>query len=282
MTRYVIAGAGGMLGYELRAALDGRDVTALTRSQLDVTDRDAVLRAVEGADVVINAAAYTHVDEAEQRESEARAINAIGAANLAEAAARNSARLVQVSTDYVFRGDAVVPYSESAPRDPLSAYGRTKAEGELLALAANPNRTYIVRTAWLYGARGSNFPKTMLRLARERDELSVVDDQYGQPTWAADVAAQIVLLLDANPAGTIYHATNSGVASWFTFAQTLFRLMGLDPDRVRPTDSSSFSRPAPRPAYSVLSHEAWHESELPQPRNWDEALAAAAKLGAFE
>jgi dTDP-4-dehydrorhamnose reductase len=282
VTRYLIAGAGGMLGHELRAALNGRDVTSLTRSELDITDRDSVLRALDGVDVVINAAAYTKVDDAESNESEARAINAVGAANLAEAAARNSAKFVQVSTDYVFRGDATAPYSESAARDPLSAYGRTKAEGELLALDANPGRTYIVRTAWLYGSHGSSFPKTMLRLARERDELSVVDDQLGQPTWAADVAAQIVLLLDANPPGTIYHATNSGVASWFTFAQTLFRLTGLDPDRVRPTDSSSFSRPAPRPAYSVLSHEAWRESALPELRNWEEALTAAVGDGAFE
>ena len=175
--------------------------------------------------------------------------------------------------DYVFDGTATTPYREDAALQPVSAYGRTKAAGERLALEANPGRTHIVRAAWLYGAHGPNFAKTMLRLASERDEITVVDDQVGQPTWTLDLARQIVALLDSKaPAGT-YHATNSGQASWFEFARAIFKAAGLDPARVKPTDSSRFVRPAPRPAYSVLGHDAWRRAGLTPMRSWDEALA---------
>ncbi len=280
MTRYLIAGAGGMLGHDLRAALVGRDVVALGRSELDITDAAAVADAVRGVDVVINAAAYTAVDAAEEHEDDASAINATGAGNLARAAAGAGARLVQVSTDYVFRGDATSPYPEDAPLDPLGAYGRTKAAGERLVREAHP-APHIVRTAWLYGEHGASFPRTMLRLASERDTVSVVTDQVGQPTWTGDLAAAIVALLDADaPAGT-YHGTNGGQASWFDFARAVFELAGLDPERVLPTDSASFVRPAPRPSYSVLAHGAWARAGLAEPRHWREALEAAWEAGAL-
>lgn len=276
---YLITGAAGMLGQDLQRVLDGRPVTALGRDQLDVTDLEAVRRAASGHDVIINAAAYTKVDDAEEHEDIAHAVNAIGAGNLATAAAENNARLVQVSTDYVFNGHADSPYSEDTPLDPISAYGRTKADGERRAFAANPGATYVVRTAWLYGAGGPNFAKTMLRLAAGHDTVSVVDDQLGQPTWTADLAAQIVMLLDANAPAGVYHATNAGQTSWYHFARAVFEEAGLDPERVKPTDSSTFVRPAPRPSYSVLGHGTWGKVGLTPLRGWREALADAAAQG---
>lgn len=280
MSRILLAGAHGMLGTDLVTALQGRDLVALGRAELDVTDADAVLAAAEGADVVIDAAAYTKVDDAETHEEEARAVNAAGAGNLAAAAARHGARFVLYSTDYVFDGTATEPYPEDAPRNPVSAYGRTKAEGEELALNANP-RTYLLRTAWLYGAAGASFPRTMLRLAAERDTVSVVTDQVGQPTWTGDLAAQTVALLDSGAAPGIYHATNSGSATWFELAKAVFEEAGLDPARVLPTDSTTFVRPAPRPAYSVLGHGSWQRAGLPPMRPWSEALHDAIATGAF-
>ena len=282
MTRYLITGASGMLGHDLATALDGREVTGLSRSDLDVTDLDAVRRAIAGYDVVINAAAYTKVDDAESNEDAASLVNATGAANLARAAAETGATLVQVSTDYVFDGSATTPYPEDTPLNPVSAYGRTKADGERLVLELNRERTYIIRTAWLYGANGPNFAKTMLRLAAQRDEVTVVTDQLGQPTWTLDLAGQIVALLDSGAPFGIYHGTNSGQASWYDFARAVFRNAGLDPDRVKPTDSSAFVRPAPRPAYSVLGHEAWRNAGLEPLRDWDEALADAMNQGVVE
>ncbi|MEO7124051.1 MAG: dTDP-4-dehydrorhamnose reductase [Lacisediminihabitans sp.] len=277
--KYLITGASGMLGHDLQDALSGRDVTALARAELDVTDADAVMAAVEGHDVVINAAAYTKVDDAETHEDAAYAINATGAANLARAAAAHGAILVQVSTDYVFDGTATTPYAEDAPLNPVSAYGRTKAEGERLALEFNPHRTIIIRTAWLYGQHGPNFAKTMLRLAASHETVSVVTDQVGQPTWTLDLARQIVVMLDAGATSGVHNGTASGEASWYDFARAIFSACGLDPDRVRPTDSSQFVRPAPRPAYSVLSHASWRHMRLEPLRDWNEALASAAAHG---
>ena len=281
MTRYLVTGAGGMLGHDLERALAGREVTALTRAELDVTDAGAVLAAVAGHDVVFNAAAYTNVDGAETHEDEAFAINATGAENLARAAAGGGARFVTISTDYVFDGAGSAPYAEDSPRDPINAYGRSKAAGEELALAAHPDGTYVVRTAWLYGADGPNFAATMLRLAASNPTVSVVDDQFGQPTWTADLAAQLVGLVDADAPPGIYHGTNAGTTSWFGFARAVFEEAGLDPERVLPTDSASFVRPAPRPSYSVLGHAAWSRAGLQPMRPWREALAAAAASGAL-
>ena len=281
MTRYLITGAAGMLGRDLQAALAGRDVTAVDRTELDITDQAAVQAQVVGYDVVINAAAYTLVDDAETNEDAAYVINATGPRNLARAAAATGAKLVQISTDYVFDGSATAPYVENTEINPISAYGRTKAAGEAFVLQEHPAGSYIVRTAWLYGRHGPNIPKTMLKLAAARDTLSVVDDQVGQPTWTADLAAQIVTLLDSDAPAGIYHGTSSGVTSWFGFAQAVFDTAGLDPERVTPTDSSQFVRPAPRPSYSVLGHDAWAAAGLAPIRDWREALAAAAEQGIF-
>jgi len=282
MTRYLIAGAAGMLGRDLQDALAGRDVTAVDRGELDITDLAAVREAVAGYDVIINAAAYTAVDAAEEHEADAYLVNAIGPRNLAIGAAFVGAKLVQISTDYVFDGAGSAPYVEDTAIDPINAYGRTKAAGEQFVLTEHPAGSYIVRTAWLYGAHGPNFGRTMLTLAAGRDTVSVVADQFGQPTWTVDLAAQIVALLDADAPAGIYHGTNAGKTSWFGFAQAVFESAGLDPERVEPTDSTKFVRPAARPAYSVLGHDAWAAAGLTPMRDWRDALAAAARHGAFE
>ena len=281
--RYLVTGARGMLGSDLAAVLastEGADATLLSRADLDVTDRAAAIAAAAGHDVIVNTAAYTAVDAAEENESDAAAINALGAENLAVAAREAGARLVQVSTDYVFGGTATTPYAEDTAREPLGAYGRTKAEGERLALAAHPLGTSIVRTAWLYGEHGGNFAATMLKLAAGRPTVSVVDDQFGQPTWSLDLARQIVLLMESGAPAGIYHGTNSGEASWYEFARAIFAECGLDPDRVHRTDSAAFVRPAPRPSYSVLGHDRWRTVGLAPMRPWSEALRAAVAEGA--
>lgn len=269
-----------MLGADLSAVLADRDTTVLARADLDVTDAEAVRRAVDGHDVVINAAAYTRVDDAESHEDEARRVNAEAVGHLADAATATGARLVQFSTDYVFDGTATSPYAEDAPVHPVSAYGRTKAEGEALALSSPGS--YVIRTAWLYGAGGPNFAKTMRRLAGERDSVAVVTDQVGQPTWTVDLARQTVALLDSGAPGGVYHGTNSGQTSWFDFARAVLEEAGLDPAIITPTTGAEFVRPAPRPSYSVLGHDGWARAGLPPMRPWREALVEATASGATD
>jgi len=277
MSRWLVVGCDGMLGQDLVALLrespGAHEVTGVDRDVLDIIDPAACLAGVAGHDIVVNAAAWTAVDEAETHEAQAFAVNAVGAANLARACSASGARMVQVSTDYVFAGDATSPYAEDAPLAPRSAYGRTKAAGEWAVRTHLPTASWVVRTAWLYGAHGPNFVKTMARLAAERDTVSVVDDQRGQPTWTVDLAHAIVGLVEAEaPFGT-YHGTSSGETTWFGFAQEIFRLLGHDPARVLPTTSEAFVRPAPRPTYSVLGHEAWAHAGLAPIREWSHALA---------
>ncbi|MFC7431120.1 MULTISPECIES: dTDP-4-dehydrorhamnose reductase [unclassified Agrococcus] len=276
--RILLVGANGMLGQDLRAALAHHDVVAVGSRELDVRDAAACLAAADGVDAIVNASAYTAVDQAESDEDAAYAVNADGPANLAAAAAANGAVLVHVSTDYVFRGDATEPYAEDTPVDPVSAYGRTKAAGEARALAANAD-TIVVRTAWLYGPGGGSFASTMVRLAGERETLTVVDDQRGQPTTTHDLASRIAALLDGGVRSGIFHGTSSGETTWFGFARAIFEELGLDPERVQPTDSTAFARPAPRPAYSVLGHDAWTRAGIEPIGDWRAALAAAVARG---
>jgi dTDP-4-dehydrorhamnose reductase len=261
-----------MLATDVCAVLSEHDVTAVTRAQLDIEVADAVASAVRGHDVVINAAAYTKVDDAETHEEAAFRVNALGAQNLARASRVAGARLIHISTDYVFNGRAVAPYAEDTPRDPVSAYGRTKAAGEEFVLDEHGDGSAIVRTAWLYGVHGPNFVDTMLRLSRERETLQVVDDQHGQPPWSLDLAHQIRALIDAGVPAGIFHGTNAGETTWFGLARRAFELRGLDPERIQPTDSSSFVRPAPRPGYSVLGHDAWAHVGIEPMRDWNLAL----------
>lgn len=267
-----------MLGTDVRRTLDARGIghTAIDRVDLDLFDEAAVDDAVAGCDVVLNCAAWTAVDDAETHEDEAYRINAVAPGILARAAAVHGRRMVQVSTDYVFDGSASSPYDEDAPADPRSAYGRTKAAGEAAVREAAPDRHLVVRTAWLYGAHGPCFPRTIARVAQERGAVSVVDDQYGQPTWTVDVADLVVRLVRAEvPAGT-WHATSTGKTSWFEFARRVVASSGLSPDVVSPTDSAGFLRPAPRPAYSVLGHHKLHAHGIEPIGPWEQRWQRAA------
>ena len=281
--RALVAGAGGQLGTDLMDVL-GPSARGLTRADLDVTDgaavRDAVgdwalaTRDLTGRRVIFNAAAWTDVDGAEADEAGAYAANAAAPAHLALAAEAVGAVLVHVSTDYVFAGDATTPYDVTDPTAPRSAYGRTKLAGEQAVLATSP-ASYVVRTAWVYGATGRNFVKTIARLERERETLSVVDDQRGSPTWSSDLAAGLVELARSGAPGGVYHCTNAGDCTWYAFARAIFTELGADPERVRPCTTADFPRLAPRPAYSVLSDRAWRAAGLTPLRPWQEALAAA-------
>ncbi|WP_193786362.1 dTDP-4-dehydrorhamnose reductase [Actinoplanes friuliensis] len=274
--RWLVTGAGGMLGRDLRTVLaeaGETDVVAATRADLDVTDQSAVRAAVAGADVVLNTAAWTDVDGAETAEEAATAVNGHAVHTLAAAAGKH---LIHLSTDYVFAGDATAPYPEDAVPAPVNAYGRSKAIGEQAVLAAGG---YVVRTAWLYGAHGPNFVRTMLRLAAERDTLDVVDDQQGPPTWSYALARQLVDLAgaarDGRAAPGAYHGTAAGSTTWYGLARAVFEEAGLDPDRVRPTTSATFRRPAPRPSYSVLGHAAWSRSGVDPLPDWRSMLTSA-------
>ena len=270
--RWLVVGASGMLGKQLTELLSARDVRGIDLPDIDITDEGSVEAALKHADIVINCAAFTAVDDAETREAAAFTVNAVGPANLARACARNGSQLVQISTDYVFDGTASAPYSEDATPAPKSAYGRTKLAGEWAVRSLLPDASYILRTAWLYGAHGPNFVATMAKLEGLRDTLDVVDDQRGQPTWAGDLAQRIVATVDAGAPAGIYHATASGQTTWYGLARRVFELLGADPDRVRPTTTEKFPRPAPRPANSVLAHAGWVGTGLEPMRNWQTAL----------
>jgi dTDP-4-dehydrorhamnose reductase len=279
MSRWLVTGARGMLGSDLVTLLEdrGEAVTGLAHADLDVTEPAAVDSALRlyRPDVVVNCAAWTAVDDAEEREDQALLINGNGPANLASACGSAGARLVQVSTDYVFDGAAERPYAEGDPPAPGSAYGRTKLAGDNAVLAVLPDRGYVVRTSWLYGVHGPNFVRTMIRLEHQRPHVDVVDDQHGQPTWTMDVADRIIALTQSAAAAGIYHATSSGQTTWFDLAREVFRLLGADPARVRPTTTAALSRPAPRPAYSVLGHDGWARAGLAPLDGWQPMLARA-------
>lgn len=281
--RWLITGAGGQLGSDLVAVLSrGTDgsVAALTRHELDITDPVAVTAAMaeHRPDVVVNAAAYTAVDAAQTDEPAAYRVNAIGPGVLAAGAARSGARLIQVSTDYVFDGDAGRPYVPEDVPSPRSAYGRTKLAGERVVLDLLPDSGYVVRTAWVYGQVGSNFVKTMLRLERDRATVDVVDDQRGSPTWSRELAEGLAELGRSTAPPGLYHCTGGGDTTWCGLGQAIFAAVGADPARVRPVSTAQFPRPAARPRFSVLSNARWREAGLTPLRDWQAALAAALPL----
>jgi dTDP-4-dehydrorhamnose reductase len=257
----VVTGAAGMLGQDVVSAA-GDGVVALSRADLDVTDAGAAREALDGADVVINCAAWTDVDGAEEHAEEALAVNREGARNVAAAARR----VVYVSTDYVFDGAKRAPYVESDPTAPLQSYGRSKLAGELATAEENP-RHFIVRSSWLFGAGGGNFVETMLRLGRERDELRVVDDQVGCPTFTGHLAEAIVALARTEDYG-IHHLAGAGACSWYQFAREIFDRSGVE-CQVEPCTTDEYPLPARRPAWSVLGSERGRS--LPP---WQEGLDA--------
>jgi len=272
MNRWLVTGAGGMFGQDLVTCLerDGETVLALTRADLDITDQAAVTATVLGCgpDIVVNCAAWTAVDAAEAHEDGALEVNGGGARLVAQACAASGIRLIQISTDYVFAGDARRPYAEHDRCVPRTAYGRTKLAGERAVAELLPASGYILRTAWLYGAHGPNFVRTMIGLERNRAVVDVVDDQRGQPTWTMDVAGQVIALARSGAPAGVYHATSSGQTTWFGLASEIFRLLGADTARVRPVTSGAYPRPAPRPAYSVLGHGAWARAGIKPIPGW--------------
>lgn len=242
-----------------------------TKNNLDITDFKRVQKIVREIhpDIIINAAAFTNVDRAETEKELAFSINSIGQRNLAVAAEEIDARICYISTDYVFDGNAVEPYKEYSLVNPLGTYGYTKYAGEQLTQSLN-SKYYIVRTAWVYGEFGNNFVKTMLKLATEKDEIGVVHDQIGSPTYAVDLAEFIIELVQTNKYG-IYHCTNSGSCSWYEFAKAIFEEADIDIN-VIPLTSDQFPRPAKRPNYSVLNNMALQVNGFSTRRHWREAL----------
>lgn len=276
----MISGAGGLVGRVLagQARAAGRDVVALTSSEWDITDPSSAERFVADGDVVVNCAAFTKVDAAEAEPERARAVNVVGAENVARACVRAGASLIHLSTDYVFNGvfdGEPRPYEIDDPTGPLSVYGRTKLAGELAVLDAMPD-AHVVRTAWIYeGADGSDFAAVMRRAAADGGTVEVVADQIGTPTYVGDLCAALLQIADGSIQAPVLHAANDGGASRFEQAQAIFAELGEDPDRVRPVGSDKHPRPAPRPPYSVLSSVKSAAAGLTPLRPWREALAEA-------
>jgi dTDP-4-dehydrorhamnose reductase len=284
--RLLVTGAGGMLGHDvLRAAQRaGRDAEGLARAELDITDAAAIEEVLERLrpQAIVNCAAWTDVDGAQEHPGAARAVNAQGAGELARAASAAGIPLVHVSTDYVFGGEAPLdaageprPYVESDPTAPRSVYGQTKLEGELEVLDASRRHT-VARSAWLFGVGGPNFAATMIRLAGEREAVQVVTDQVGSPTWTGHLAPALLGLLEREICGLV-HLAGAGHVSWHDFAVEIFRQAELD-CRVEPATSAQLARPAPRPAWSALASERGDVLAMP---DWRDGLAGylAARAG---
>jgi dTDP-4-dehydrorhamnose reductase len=279
--KYLVTGATGQLGRETLLALQdtGEEVIGIGRREIDFSRPDRVAEgiAAQRADWVINCAAYTQVDKAEEERQQAFLVNRDSARAVAEGVASYGGRLLHVSTDFVFGGEQSHPYVEEAPANPLSVYGQSKWEGEQAAREVMPDAV-VVRTAWVYGVHGHNFVKTMLRLAAERDELRVVDDQIGTPSWTADITQALLSLIDANASG-LFHFTNEGVASWYDFASEILanaRALGF-PVRAReivPISTTDFPLPATRPPYSVLSKVKIRQILAYRIPHWRYSLAA--------
>jgi dTDP-4-dehydrorhamnose reductase len=276
--RIVVPGAGGQVGrlLALAAAHRGYQVSALTREQWDIADPSAAERFIVSGDVVINCAAYTNVDGAEADPDAAFAINATGPANIADRCARVGARLVHISTDYVFAGqEPGRRYEIDDQTGPLSVYGQSKLAGDLAVLAALPV-AQVVRTSWVYtGADGSDFVAVMRRLAATDRVIDVVANQAGSPTFAGDLVAALLEIVEVPIGESVVHAANDGLASWFDQAQAVFSLLGADPDRVRPVTTAQMPRPAPRPVCSALSLDKSVHAGMTRLRPWREALQDA-------
>lgn len=275
--RVLVTGAGGQLGRDLvRAFGERHEVVACTRAELDLASRDSVLAAITSVrpDTVVHAGAWTDVDGCETDPDRAFRVNALGTRWVVEAARLGGARVIYISTDYVFDGTARVPYREWDPPNPLSVYGRSKLGGERELHAGDT----IVRTSWLCGAHGKNFVTTMLRLATERETVRVVDDQHGCPTFTADLAEAVRHLAVMRAPG-VFHVTNQGATSWWGFARAIFAAAGHDPDRVVPIRTAELDppRPAPRPAWSVLDNAALRLADLPLLPDWHEPLERLVK-----
>ncbi|MEK3992179.1 dTDP-4-dehydrorhamnose reductase [Robertmurraya sp. FSL R5-0851] len=269
----LVTGVNGQLGYDVVKELTakGHEAVGVGRSELDITDESAISSYVQNLspEAIIHCAAYTNVDAAETDQEGAYKVNALGTKYLAEAAKFVGAKMVYVSTDYVFDGAGTEPYEVNHPTKPLGVYGETKLVGEKF-LQETLEKHFIVRTAWVYGINGNNFVKTMLKLGQDRKELGVVYDQVGSPTYTVDLAKFLVELIDSEKYG-VYHASNEGVCSWHEFAVEIFKQAGME-IQVNPLTSDQFPRPAARPKYSVLSKKKIEEEGFTPLRDWKEAL----------
>jgi dTDP-4-dehydrorhamnose reductase len=276
---WLIVGAYGQLGRCMTDLLDSKsiDYIAAGHQQIDITNSDSVNEAFErySPKFVLNAAAWTAVDEAENHEDAALRTNAGGPANLAISSSLIGARLIHISTDYVFSGESHLPYTVGSLTEPSNAYGRTKLAGEKAVLEIGNGRNCVVRTAWLYSEYGKNFAKTMANRALSAQPVQVVNDQVGQPTSAHDLAQLIYEISQLNDIPTIVHGTSSGETSWFEFAQEIYSQLGADPELARPVDSSAFPTVARRPAYSVLDHNDFDSWGLAPIQNWKTGLSEA-------
>ena len=275
---WLISGAAGQLGLAIQRDLSSRRIPFIAASSkhLDVTNQCSVEEVLSEIipTVVINCAAWTDVNGAEVNQELAYEVNALGPKYLAIASKRIRAELVHISTDYVFSGSNQTPWSESDEMNPISNYGLTKRDGENFVQELYGDGSFVVRTAWLYSANGNNFAKTMLNLALLDDrEVSVVNDQFGQPTSATDLARQIIDLVLSKSHYGIYHGTNSGQATWYEFAQSIFDLVGANIERVIPVSSDEFLSLAKRPRFSVLGHDNWRYTKISEMRDWRLALA---------
>lgn len=271
--KLLITGSKGQLGIELiNQLVDEKEIQLIETDvhNLDISNEKQVFDLIlkEKPQIIINCAAYTNVDACEANEATAFKVNAVGARNLSAAGYQIGSKILQVSTDYVFDGYGNTPKREYDRTNPSSVYGRSKELGEILVRQANP-RHFIVRTAWLYG-EGNNFVRTMLKLAKEKNQISVVNDQFGSPTSTVDLARSIINLISTNSFGT-YHATCEGQCSWYDFARKIFEITGLD-IKVIPITSEELNRPAPRPKYSVLDNFMLKLIGINTFRNWEEAI----------
>jgi dTDP-4-dehydrorhamnose reductase len=277
--RWAVLGAGGMLGSEVVEVLEeyGYPHTPYTRQECDLSRKNHIRNAVRGHDVVVNCAAWTDVDGAEKHRMEAEEVNAWGPARIAEECRSKGLPLLHVSSDYALSGTYGTPIPEDAPHKPVNAYGHTKALGEQWVRTLLPDTGFVVRTAWLYGRHGRNFVDTMARLAEGSDPVRVVNDQWGQPTWARSLAERLIALGEKAYAhkapGGVYHGTSQGRTTWHGLARAIFQHLGHDPARVVPVTSEEFTRPAARPTWSVLAHDGWHAAGLsPYLGNWRDML----------
>ena len=276
--KILITGSNGMLGYDLQEVLkDYHELILTTSKTLDITDKQNTIDFICDAkpDIVINSAAYTDVDGCEENQDLAYAVNGDGVRNLALACKEVDCALVHISTDYVFDGAARDSIDENGQIGPISVYGKSKLEGEK-AIQEILDKYFIVRTAWLYGINGKNFPKTMLELAKNHSEITVVYDEVGTPTYTPDLASGISQLIETDYYG-IYHLTNSGSCSWCEFARYIFEVAQSDV-KVIPVTASEFARPAPRPSYSVLNNKNWMEKGFKPLRSYKEAIKEYIEL----
>ncbi len=286
MKKILVTGANGQLGNEMQLQAQQNpkyswfftdlchvDGGVAVVTSLDITDRDAVDAFVQenAIDLIVNCAAYTAVDRAEENPDKAMLLNAKAPGYLAEAIERRSGHLIHISTDYVFDGTAHTPYTENVPTSPTSVYGRTKLEGEQAVLNANPS-ALIIRTAWLYSRFGNNFVKTMVRLGREKQELGVIFDQIGAPTYARDLANMIMTAIRQGIQPGIYHFSNEGVCSWYDFTKAIHRLAGITTCTVRPLHTADYPTPAARPHYSVLDKTKIKKTYHIEVPYWEDSL----------